>query len=61
MGGRMDEAFNSSQEWALEIFLERFKADLIELLREHSADEVIDILAQRRWLRSTNWRESDLG
>ena len=43
----MDEAFNSSEEWALEIFLERFKADLTELLREHSADEVIDILTQR--------------
>jgi hypothetical protein len=57
----MDEAFKSSQEWALDICLERFKADLTELLRDHSADEVIDILTQREMLRSASWRESDLG
>jgi hypothetical protein len=39
---------STSEEWAFEIELEHWKAELRELLKTHSATEAAEILEERR-------------
>jgi len=47
-GESVSDELSTSEEWALDIELERFKGELRELLQRHSAAEVEEILAERR-------------
>ena len=44
----MEESLSTSEEWALEIIVGQVKAELTELLKNRSCDEVKQILAARR-------------
>jgi hypothetical protein len=47
-----ESPMTTSEEWAVDIVLERLKAELADLLREHSAKEVAAIMAERRRRRT---------
>jgi hypothetical protein len=47
----------SGDEWALEILIDRLKRELIELLREHSSEEVKEIMEIRRAIAKDEERE----
>jgi hypothetical protein len=53
-GESVSDELSTSEEWALDIELERFKGELRELLERHSAAEVAEILAERRRQRNAS-------